>query len=174
MKSIITDIDNLLLSLENPCLDESNNQSEAIDKMVENQGNKIYALAKDIATNGLNPIEDIAVIKREDGKFTVREGNRRITAIKLINNPSILKNKNASLLNKFIRIKSEHQKDYTNVEVKVFDNDEELNHWIEIKHLGLNSGIGTDKWNSIQKERYLKNKTGNSLLLDFKFKYVKP
>ena len=167
MKSIITDIDNLLLSLENPRLDESNNQSEAIDKMVENQGNKIYALAKDIATNGLNPIEDIAVIKREDGKFTVREGNRRITAIKLINNPSILKNKNASLLNKFIRIKSVHQKDYTNVEVKVFDNDEELNHWIEIKHLGLNSGIGTDKWNSIQKERYLKNKTGNSLLLDF-------
>ena len=167
MKSITLSIDDILLSLDNPRLDESFDQENVIKKMIENQGNKIFELAKDISQNGLSPIEDIAVTPSDNDQFIVHEGNRRITAIKLLNNPEILKNLDQTLYNKFNHLSNEENKKITSIEVKVFSNDDDLDHWIELKHLGNNNGIGTDKWNAIQKERYAKSKTGKSLLLDF-------
>lgn len=167
MKSIILSIDNILLSLDNPRLDVSMDQENVIKKMIENQGNKIFELAKDISQNGLNPIEDIAVTPFDNGQFIVHEGNRRITAIKLLNNPETLKNLDQTLYNKFNNLCNKENKKITSIEVKVFSNDDDLDHWIELKHLGSNNGVGTDKWDSIQKERYTKSKTGKSLLLDF-------
>lgn len=167
MESITLSIDNILLSLDNPRLDESFDQINVIKKMIENQGSKLFELAKDISQNGLSPIEDIAVTPSDNGQFVVHEGNRRITAIKLLNNPEILKNLDQSLYNKFSHLSNEKNKKITTIEVKVFSNDDDLDHWIELRHLGNNNGVGTDKWDAIQKERYTKNKTGKSLLLDF-------
>lgn len=167
MESITLSIDNILLSLDNPRLDESFDQINVIKKMIENQGSKLFELAKDISQNGLSPIEDIAVTPSDNGQFVVHEGNRRITAIKLLNNPEILKNLDQALYNKFSHLSNEENKKITTIEVKVFSNDDDLDHWIELRHLGNNNGVGTDKWDAIQKERYTKNKTGKSLLLDF-------
>ena len=84
-----------------------------------------------------------------------------------LNNPETLKNLDQTLYNKFNNLCNKENKKITSIEVKVFSNDDDLDHWIELKHLGSNNGVGTDKWDSIQKERYTKSRTGKSLLLDF-------
>ncbi len=48
-------------------------------------------MAKDIAEHGLNPLELLALITLDDTKagYYVSEGNRRICAIKLLNDPEL-------------------------------------------------------------------------------------
>ena len=51
-------------------------------------GEKLFALAKDIVSYGINPAELAMVTKSNTGDgYIVLEGNRRITSIKLLNNP---------------------------------------------------------------------------------------
>src|SRR3989338_4670179 len=67
-------------------------QKEAIDKMIDDQGDKIYNLAKHIVENGFNPNAKIQVItsSHDNTKFNVVEGNRRIIALKLLSNPEMI------------------------------------------------------------------------------------
>ena len=74
------------VSTENYRFEPQGSEKEAIDKMIENQGDKLYILAKDIIEHGLNPNEKIWVtpFSRDNTKFYVLEGNRRIVALKLL------------------------------------------------------------------------------------------
>ena len=83
---------NLLLNPTNYRFSPQTNQREAIEVMLKDQGEKLYKLAEDIVENGLNPSEDLMVTPIEDGNATqklykVLEGNRRITALKLLSIP---------------------------------------------------------------------------------------
>ena len=50
-------------------------------------------MAKDIAAYGLSPIDITAVVKKEGTDHcTVIEGNRRLAAIRLLENPSVTDN----------------------------------------------------------------------------------
>lgn len=80
--------------------------------MVEDQEDKLYSLVDDIVTNGLSPVDLIIVTPSEDNsKYTVLEGNRRITSLKLLNNPTLIDDKYASLRKKFQKL----QKDKANI-----------------------------------------------------------
>ena len=73
----------LLLNIENPRFDMGENQRDVIQKMIDDQGDKLYQLAQHIVQHGLNPAE-LAIVtpsEREDGRYEVLEGNRRITAV---------------------------------------------------------------------------------------------
>lgn len=63
---------------------EEMNQPTLIARFVQNYG--IYDLAKSIAENGYFPDETIIVFKDDKNRY-VLEGNRRITALKLLLNP---------------------------------------------------------------------------------------
>lgn len=70
----------LFVNTENYRFEPLSSQKEAIDKMVEDQGDKLYSLVDDIVTNGLSPVDLIIVTPNEDNnKYIVLEGNRRIT-----------------------------------------------------------------------------------------------
>ena len=74
----------LFVNTENYRFEPLTSQKEAIDKMVEDQGDKLYFLVDDIVTNGLSPVDLIIVTPNEDNnKYIVLEGNRRITSLKL-------------------------------------------------------------------------------------------
>lgn len=165
-------IDNLLLSTENPRLTDSQNELEEIEKMIKDQQKKLVNLAEDICIYGLSPLDTVAVYpsEYEEDKFVVAEGNRRITAIKLINNPEIAKPFDNSVYSAFNRLKLKFSKIYIDkVPCYLFKsaNDKYLKHWIEIKHLGENEGRGTASWSSLMKERWDKKITGESRLLNF-------
>ena len=59
--------------------------------MVRRQGEKLLELAQDILDVGLSPGEPLWVAPdpRAQGKFVVLEGNRRITALKVMDNPAL-------------------------------------------------------------------------------------
>ena len=78
----------LFVNTENYRFEPLSSQKEAIDKMVEDQEDKLYSLVDDIVTNGLSPVDLIIVTPSEDNsKYTVLEGNRRITSLKFISVP---------------------------------------------------------------------------------------
>ncbi len=85
-------LSNLGLDSRNPRHKFLESQREIIEWMVSGIGrigDKLLVLAKDIVQNGLNPAERVMVLKDEkkDKQFLVLEGNRRVTALKLLNNP---------------------------------------------------------------------------------------
>lgn len=161
-------IDRLLLSEDNPRLEASWSEDEAIAKMVEEQNNKLYELASDIVLHGLNPLDTIGVYHSEtyNGYYEVGEGNRRVCALKLLINPERIKTINASLYSKF----KELSKNFTNpnaIEVGVFEDMKSINHWMEIRHMGEQGGKGLSKWNSVQKARFNRILNGTDAMLDF-------
>ena len=75
----------LFVNTENYRFEPLSSQKEAIDKMIEDQGDKLYSLVDDIVTNGLSPVDLIIVTPNEDSnKYVVLEGNRRITTYLLL------------------------------------------------------------------------------------------
>lgn len=80
----------LELDVQNPRHEPVTSQRDAILEIIANQRQRLVVLAGDIKEHGLNPTKRMMVI--ENGKrYTVVEGNRRLTAIKLLNNPDLAK-----------------------------------------------------------------------------------
>ncbi|VEB87749.1 Uncharacterised protein [Citrobacter koseri] len=97
MKIDTIHISNLLLDLDNPRFPRIvESQREAINLMLEIQSDKIESLSRDIVEHGLDPSERLIVFKGDvsddETSFIVAEGNRRITALKLLNEPELSDN----------------------------------------------------------------------------------
>ncbi len=162
-KEIETDL--LVINTENPRYELVGNQREAIILMIENQKDKLVRLAKDIVENGINPSDLIIVTAHEklDGKFNVLEGNRRITALKLLMNPNLIPEKYKNLLNRFRELSKKYfEKPISKIRCVVFDNENEALRWVKLKHTGENEGVGTVTWDAQQKARFEERFEGKS------------
>ena len=158
----------------NPRFEKVTNQREAITLMIEDQGNKLVNLARDILENGINPGDPLYVCRNplSSRKFDVLEGNRRITVLKLLENPSLIPEKRKAILNAFRKLNKQFlESPIEKVNCVVFDKTEDANHWIELKHTGQNNGVGTVGWDTQQKDRFDERVKGKSSfaiqLIDF-------
>lgn len=158
----------LLVNTENYRFEPQSSQKDAIDKMVEDQNEKLYALATDILKNGLSPV-DIIMVSPDSGtnRYVVLEGNRRITTLKLLSNPSLIADEFDNLRRKFQKLmKGNDISSLKSITCAVFDTPEEADIWIKRKHAGEQGGIGTVTWNAQQKDRFeerVGGKTSTSL-----------
>ncbi|MEB6348659.1 hypothetical protein MXM68_26075 [Klebsiella pneumoniae] len=162
-------INKLLLDVDNPRFPTSaENQRDAIAKMLELQYDRIYRLAKDIAAKGLDPSENILVYpsEDEDGFFIVAEGNRRVTALKLLLSPKLAPSEKAQKA--FEKLKITQPKDIKIIDNCVVFDDDDYEHWVNLKHTGQNGGVGRVEWTATEKARHLarigKQSFGNQLL----------
>ncbi|AHF11295.1 MULTISPECIES: hypothetical protein [Dehalobacter] len=147
-------ITNLLLNSSNPRFNPVEHQSEAIDAMVRDQQDKLVTLAKHIALYGLNP-SDIVLVKPHNKQWVVREGNRRITTLKLINEPALIPSDFPKLKKEFQLINISFDKDILkNIQCVVLENEDEINEWVRLKHTGQNEGSGTVSWDGQQTSRF--------------------
>src|SRR5579859_4983429 len=97
----------LLANTENYRFEAAVNQKEAIDKMVEDQGDKLFNLAEHIVNNGLNPNDRIQVVlsNHDNRKYNVLEGNRRTVTLKILHNPDLIDaGKHLALKKKFRKL----------------------------------------------------------------------
>lgn len=165
-------LSNLYLDLVNPRYEEQKSQNEALNTIASEQKDKLLVLLRDIIDHGLNP-SDLPIVmpdaQRSNG-YIVLEGNRRIAALKLLRNPEILTN--PSLKKRYVKLsESFKSKVSTNISCLVVESREEANLWIERKHEGEMNGAGTVRWDNLQKDRFLANKTGKTSkavqLIDF-------
>lgn len=141
-------------------------QKEAIEKMIEDQGDKLFHLAEHIVANGLNPNDKIQVVvsSHDTSKYNVVEGNRRTVSLKLLNNPDLIDNThNVNLKKKFKKLHEGNKAVIPSViECTVYDNPSEADKWIKLKHAGQLDGIGTVTWTAQQVDRFEEKFEGKS------------
>jgi hypothetical protein len=150
-------INDLHLNCENFRYDPVSYEEDALIKIIEEQGEKLITLAEDILQHGLNPSE-LTIVKANrnyKNKYDVLEGNRRITAIKLLDNPDLIPDKEDILYKKFKRFAVGFEKEkIEKIYCAVFENENSARHWIKLKHTGQNGGAGIVEWNAQQKQRF--------------------
>lgn len=163
MTERIIKISNLVVNMENYRFEPQGSQRDAIIKMVTELGDKIYNLAVDILQNGLNPMESLMVIPspENDKQYVVLEGNRRVCALKLTDNPSLLPDEFSSLRKRFIKLNHDNL-DHLVKEVRCIMTDtiEDADLWIKRKHYGEQDGVGTVTWDAQQKQRFAERVEG--------------
>lgn len=126
-------------------LQGTTNEAIVIDYMVKN-GN-ILELMKSIAETGYSEAEPLLVVlDKEDDKYVVVEGNRRLTAVKLLNNPQLAKVRKASIeeiVKEAIAIPEE-------VPVIIYNSRESILDYLGYRHI-----TGVKNWGALEKARYL-------------------
>lgn len=155
-------ITDLLLNNENPRFDPVKHQTEAIKAMIEDQKEKLVELTKHIVAHGLNPME-IILVQPCGNQWLVREGNRRVTALKLLNEPELVPASNKKFKQAFVKLGKSISSDILdNILCVIASDNQAINEWILLKHTGENKGIGTVGWNSMQTSRFTSQVTGRA------------
>jgi hypothetical protein len=150
-------LNKLKLDPTNPRHPQFDSQREIIEWMTSGSGRvgeKLHVLAKDIAEYGLNPADRVMVVADEDekGQFIVLEGNRRLTALKLLNNPDVAPTKQWQ--KRFSKLRPSDYSPIKRIPCTVFDDSEKAYHFIELRHLGESKGAGIVPWEAEQKARH--------------------
>ena len=131
----------ILLDMKNPRkVGGFNDQLQAIEYLTR-IGN-IFELAKDITKNGLNPLERFAIIANADSTFTAIEGNRRLTALKLLTDPQLAPEGQRQRFEKI----SQNFDPIKEVDVILFPDRESVDIWLDRIHNGKNQGLGRIPW----------------------------
>jgi hypothetical protein len=134
------------------------NQDEAIQLMLNSQGNKIVALAKHLAENGTNPASLPIVIPATEhtGKYYVLDGNRRLSALRLLERPELgdgifdrLVLQNTKEL--AVKYKNNPIQEF---ECVIFPDREQADPWIQLIHRGQSQGAGLVEWDGQVAARY--------------------
>jgi acyl carrier protein len=100
-----------------------------------------------IGQNGYFPGEQLLVVlDTTDSKYRIVEGNRRFSAVKLLNNPE-LATVQKSKVQQVIQETTERPAD---IPCLVFDNEQEIHKYLGFKHI-----TGIKEWRLLEKARYL-------------------
>lgn len=143
------DIDSLEFDPKNPRLPkvyQNSGEKEVIEWML--QDSSLLDLISSIAINGYFYGEPIIVIKKENtDNYIVVEGNRRLAAVKLLNNPNLATSKKNSISN---ILSEENIKIPKKIPAFILTDRKEA-----IDYLGFRHVTGVKSWGALQKAKYL-------------------
>lgn len=148
-----TPISDILLDTKNPRIRDGSDQADCITRILRKEDH-LKALMEDIAKNGLTtaPI----LVKPHDNKYVVMDGNRRITALKLLNEPNLCPN--SQLKNFATDLKEKHSVNIiSKVDVLSSTNDDAIAQEILSRHDGEQGGAGQVNWNAYLRTIFLMN-----------------
>jgi hypothetical protein len=144
-------VENLILDNENPRLPDylhnSKNDIEIISHMLLEEST--LELMQAIGQKGFFPGEQLLVVPMDNNKFKVVEGNRRLTAVKLLNDSSLAEVQHGMVE----RIKKEVPASnipILNLPCMVFEKDDDIHDYLGYRHV-----TGIQPWNLRQKARYV-------------------
>jgi hypothetical protein len=152
-------VSQLLVDTENPRLDKTQpSQLETIRTLVNSQKSKVLALAKDILEYRLNPADSMIVtpVEGDESRYLVLEGNRRLCALKLLENPENILDLFAPSSRKPIKEMSSafQANPITDVVCAVVEDRDDAYHWIELRHGGEQEGSGIVRWGAAESARF--------------------
>jgi len=142
----LIEIEDLLLDTQNPRLPKSmsnKNESEIINFFLSDAS--LVELMLAIGKNDFFEGEQLLVVKTKD-KYTVIEGNRRLSAVKLLSAPQIAKIYNS----KVEQVIKESEFFPKEIPCLIFDNKDEI-----LKYLGFRHITGIKAWKLLEKARYI-------------------
>ena len=161
-KDLTIKLSQLQLDPENPRHEPLSSQAEILEWMASSSGdigNKIYTLARDICEHGVNPADRMIVVQSPSDRsmYITLEGNRRLTALKFLNNPASAPD---TWQSKYAKLAREAEATIPKeIDCVVYPNKESAYHFVELKHLGQNKGAGTVDWGAKEKVRH-ESRTG--------------
>jgi hypothetical protein len=144
-------ISNLKLDKDNPRLPKSKQLDDLDEKVIIDWmllEASTLELMRAIGENGFFAGEQLLVVpdSKGEGDFIVVEGNRRLTAVKLLSNPELAKVKK----NAIIEILNETTERPKDIPCLVFGDKNEI-----LKYLGFRHITGIKSWRLLEKSRYL-------------------
>ena len=148
--SSIINIAQLKLDARNPRIPKSIRESNPTEQqLIEYMLIEVslIELMLAIGQNGYFPGEQLLVVlDTTDNKYRVIEGNRRLSAVKLLNNPELATVQKS----KVAQVIKETTERPTEIPCLIFDNEQEIH-----KHLGFKHITGIKEWRLLEKARYL-------------------
>ena len=152
------EVDRIFLYEENPRHEPIDTEPEIITHLTKDE--QVYNLARSISEAGPNPLVLLGVVQIPGSgaaatkkSYQAWEGNRRLCAIKLLNDPDLAP---PHLRKDFARIAkdADFPLPIKKITCVVFDNHDDLKFWMGIIHNGAQAGIGRLDWNAEQKARH--------------------
>ena len=142
----VLNIDRLEFDEKNPRLPDTvrRRENEIIKYLAEKTG--IEDLMTSIGVNGFFPGEAIVVTQAKKEKYTVIEGNRRLAALRLLQNPGLAGN-----IRSIIRASEEAEHKPTQIPVHVISSRDDALQYLGFRHIS-----GVQRWDPLAKARYLK------------------
>lgn len=141
-------IADLELDPENPriSLRPGEDERRCIERLAHTEGDALLALCRDIAENGLGI--DPIVVSPDGAEWLVRDGNRRVAALKLLNNPDEAP---PELMPSVRRAKDLATLVPTEIECDVSDDEAAIIEHIGRQHRGAGRGEGLRQWEAVER-----------------------
>lgn len=154
-------LDDIHVNLLNPRHVPQESEEYEFEQIIKH--GKLEKLMLDIVEYGLDPSENLLLtFDKELNAYIVQEGNRRVTALKLLKNPElfpIIIDNREKHIDKIKKIISENNYRTIDKIPAIIMNDIELmNHFIELKHTKNHDGAGRLDWKNEDQTRFTKNK----------------
>lgn len=139
-----TPIADILLDTRNPRIRDGSDQADCIARILRKE-DQLKALMKDIAEHGLTTMP--ILVKPKDNKWVVMDGNRRITSLKLLNDPTLCPIEGLKNFIESLRDKNKENITKT-VDVLYSTNDDAIAKEVLARHSGAQGGLGQLNWNA--------------------------
>ncbi|MEA2840550.1 MAG: hypothetical protein QOF41_1880 [Methylobacteriaceae bacterium] len=142
-------LDRLRLDPQNPRLPEGfdgASQTELLETLAKDYD--LQDLGQSIADNGYFSEEPLVAVKdRNRSTWTIVEGNRRLAALQLLNNPG---GAPASMRERWTALSKERKLRVTRVPILEYDHRDEVTPYLGFRHI-----TGVMQWRPYQKARYI-------------------
>jgi hypothetical protein len=152
-------VDEMLLDQDNPRLGSASSQSEALQRLIELNPSHFRKMMQSIKDNGLDPGDSLYVMAGEtEEDFIVLEGNRRLSALKVLTRPDLLDGTAISETVKKLLVSIVTGFDRTKVEpirCALFEKRDDADGWIYRRHTGAADGEGRINWGPLEIQRFL-------------------
>ena len=165
------EVTNLRLSSDNPRFKDLIEYQH--DCLLELADSKLVSLAENIVKLGFVPFELPIVMPdaERDNIYTVREGNRRVAAIKILTNPEIISEASDKIYKRFKELHGEFLLNpIEKIQCFVTDDEELILELMQLRHTGENDGAGIIKWTTSQISQF-QHLRGKKLLITSALNY---
>lgn len=135
---------------------DAQSQIDAFELMLSTAGDECLDLLKDMTRTGQMNSSDLPIVVASGGRYLMMEGNRRLTCLKLWNDPGLIENE--ALANQYSTrierlVADSAYAAPTALRVAVAPDESDADVWIERKHTGGAGGAGAVEWGAAMKDR---------------------
>lgn len=146
--NILLNVLDVYLDSEDPRHTPIYDQPKIIKHLLKSE--KVKQLARHISLNGVNPLDSIGVLKDEEANYISVEGNRRLCALLLLNDPEKAP---AGEIQYFKKLAENSTIVPSSINCILFDSLDEAKIWMGVRHDGEQDGVGIRSWDPDQKTR---------------------
>ncbi|MDR0777787.1 MAG: ParB/RepB/Spo0J family partition protein [Azonexus sp.] len=146
-------VEDLMLDVHNARIRAGTDQNDCIRRILRKR-DQFLAICESIAKDGLTTMPILAS-PNGDGTYTVKDGNRRTTALKLLNKPETCPEPN--LTPRIAKIAATYKNFPARVDLTVTENEQAMIREVLSRHQGEMGGVGQMDWSAYLRTLYLLN-----------------